>query len=239
MMRSRLALLFVACALAGYSVPGSAADQGGTEFGRVKKFDQVSEVKITPPEQDPVMTKSKLPTTAETGKQSRAVFTIGKTEGAVTMGPKSHFRFESAVFDEKGLLIDRLDLRIEFGKFWFWFTPPPPAPPGHRPRTVVIKTPTEPVFLLGTGVYISVDPDGTTTVVVLEGAVLVGQGKEEKRVEAGSWTTFGPDQPPLDPLPIKPKTEIGALWPGAPDLPGPVLLDLQSPRLDLPKSIHP
>jgi hypothetical protein len=256
MRRSRLALLLFPCLWIGFAT--SAAAQAREDLGTLVdgKGSVTKAPKIKPPpvpmSRGDKIKFNELPTQVETGQQSRADFSVG-AEGAVKMGPESHFTFRNGRFDpETGLLTGQLDLEIEFGKFWFWFwfKHSIPAkgsvekPDLARGVVVVVQTPGRPVLLQGTGVFMSVERDGLTTVIVLEGKVEIEAGRKNPGVEkpvtvqSGFWTTFQPGQAAVEPMPFDP-------WAGerlglaAPELPTPPLLDLASPRLDLPKSIPP
>lgn len=237
MSGSNLAPWLLACLLAGFAAAAPAQDLGKlTRKVRVVKKALPGQQAEEMREKEPVKVRMQV----ETGKDSGASFAIGRTQGAVTMGPESRFRFKEGRFDPAGLLT-HMDFEIEWGKFRFVFAPRIKGPTqlGNLPGEVVIKTPTRSIHLYGTDVYLSVDRDGNTTVYVAEGAADVGELGEAVRVEAGEWTTFGPGQPPQPPARVDSDPTKSIFRGGAPEIPGPVLLEVDSPRLDLPKSRLP
>lgn len=189
---------------------------------------------------DPVEVKAQV----DTDENSGASFAMGpmkKPQGSVTMGPDSRFRFREGLFDPATGLLTKLDFEINWGRFRFAIVPPLKGSTrlGNLTGEVVIKTPTRSVHLLGTDVYITVDRNGATTVYVAEGSADVGEPGEAVRVEAGEWTTFGPGQPPQPPTRVDSDPTKRVFRGGAPEIPGPALLDIDSSRLDLPKARLP
>lgn len=232
MSRPKLTLLLLACLLAGLDADGWAQPIGNLAAKRlfVRKAlpPRPSEEMRT---KDPVMVSMLV----ETLKKSWAWFALGKTQAAVTMGPESRFRFREGLFNSLGLLT-KVDLEIARGIFRFASAPPDE---GQNIGEIVIETPKRPIHLYGTDVYLRVESNGFTTLVVVEGYAIVRGPGPEVQVKAGYWTTFGPDQSPQPPTRTGRGATVGGFWPGEPELPGPILLDLRSTRLDLPKSLRP
>jgi hypothetical protein len=236
--------LLLAFELALFATLGSARDLGQLAqkiriVTKTPNNQPAADMKVN----DPVI----VPMQVDTGKSSGAKFAIGSTQGAVIMGSKSRFRFRDGLFDATGLLLDKLDLEIEWGKFRFDFAPPLKGSRtvlGNHPGEVKIKTKSGyEISLYGTDVYLRAEKNGVTTLVVIEGSARVKkldtQEVEGKLIEAGFWTTFGPNQRPIDPVPIQPNWASQPPWSVAPEIPDPALLDLRSPRLDLPKARRP
>jgi len=229
------ASLLLSCLLLALPSMATAKDLGQLidKRGVVKKAFQGQPATIME-RQDSV----KVPLQVDTYEKSGARFAIGSAQGAVTMGPESQFTFEAGDFDpDTGRLLDELRLKIAKGKFWFWFARPKGQTVlGAHPREVVIGTGSEPIHLRDTAVYLRVEQNGITTLYVAEGIAIVGEPGKEVQVKADHWTIFGPGLPPRRPMPGHSDPTKKGSWP---EIPGPVLLDPGSPRLDLPKSRWP
>jgi hypothetical protein len=233
MSHSRIFFVLLTCLVAGFPGRTSAKDVGSLTrkvevVTKAPQGEKETEMRV----RDPVREGMEV----ATGKRSGAEFAIGDAQGLVTMGPTSRFTFEEGLFD--GSLLDRVRCRISFGRFWFWFAPPVSKPTvlGRHPREVVIRSGGEDIHLSGTAVFLRVERNGMTTLYVEQGTAVVGEPGEEVRVEPGQWTMFGPGLPPQPPAPIDGHQTTEIFAPGVLEISPPALLDLTSPRLDLPKS---
>jgi hypothetical protein len=104
--------------------------------------------------------------------------------GAVVMGPKSRVTLVKWVVDQVSRPV--VGFREQVGDILFYLKPLPRAA-----GKVLIETPRGPIELAGTAVCLRVEPDGTTTVTVLEGEVTLGAGSRV-RVLKGSQTRVAP-----------------------------------------------
>jgi hypothetical protein len=103
--------------------------------------------------------------------------------GAVVMGPKSRVVFVKWVVDQ--VTRPEVGLRTQVGDFQIYFKRHPLIA-----GTVSIETPTAgTIKLAGTAICLRVEPDGTTTVTVLEGDVTAGS---KVRVLKGSQARVAP-----------------------------------------------
>ena len=240
---SRLSLALLACLVAGFPGLVSAANLGSL----TRKVEVVTKAPQGQRETE-MRVRDSVEEAMEvsTGKNSGAELAIGAAQGMVSMGPTSRFTFEQGLFD--GPLLERAHFRISFGRFWFWFAPPVSRPTvlGRHPREVLIRTGGHEIKLAGTAVFLQVERNGMTTLYVEEGVAVVskpgavvGEPGAEVRVERGQGTTFGPGLPLQSPTPVDGHPRPEPFGPGESEIPAPVLLDLTSPRLDLPKSRVP
>lgn len=245
MSRSRLSLALLVCLVAGFPGRTQAQDLGSLRDKRevVKKKPQGQE-ETEMQRGEPVRLGMEVSTKA----RSAAEFAIGRAQGVVSMGPESTFTFEQGQFDDEGELVDKLSLKIAFGRFWIWFVPAVSKPTvlGRHPGEILIKSGGHEIKLAGTAVFLQVERNGMTTLYVEEGVAVVGkpgavvgEPGAEVRVERGQGTTFGPGLPLQSPAPVDGHPRPEPFGPGESEIPGPVLLDLNSPRLDLPKSRVP
>jgi hypothetical protein len=104
--------------------------------------------------------------------------------GALVMGPKSRVVFVKWVVEQ--VTRPEVGLRTQVGDFQLYFKR---RPLGVAAGTVSIDTPAGPIKLAGTAICLRVEPDGTTTVAVLEGEVTAGS---KVRVLKGSQTRVAP-----------------------------------------------
>jgi len=206
-MSMRLSCLLSLLALAASLFPNPAGASGLGELAkkeRTVKGNLPNEPPKNMQEKDPVRDSLNV----ETKERSGAMFTIGLLQGGLIMGPESNFQFLGSQFDEKALVVEKLDLGIQWGIFRFYFAPPPKGTPrvlGAAPGEVRIKTPAGLVQLYGTDVYIRVERQGgATTVSVAEVYVKVAGSGREGTVEKGQWLYVPPGKPPGDPEPWPP-----------------------------------
>jgi hypothetical protein len=157
----------------------------------------------------------------------------GGPRGLVQLGSDTKLAFEKKAISEA--IQGTLNLRIEFGRLFALFSKQG-APDEHR---ITISTPNGLVILGGTALYLEVARDGSTSIFVLEGFVLVEpkDGGDAVPVPANHQTYIAAGQAPTAPMSFETGRE------GGPDLQTmgefvllePPLIDLDDPRLDLPK----
>jgi hypothetical protein len=158
------------------------------------------------------------------------VGTGGGPTGTVDVGPRSRFLFEEWVPEAiKG----KARLSVQIGYLLAYFQPRTP----DQSQLITITTPSGILYVTGTALGVEVAPDGSTSIAVLEGSVRVESRSGGKvTVTAGNQTRVAMGQPPTPPAPFRAS-------PGGPDLGlpdrtwivDPPLVDLDNPRLDLPK----
>lgn len=160
----------------------------------------------------------------------------GGPRGLVQLGSDTKLTFEKKKAQAISEAIQgTLNLRIEFGKLFALFSKQG-TPDEHR---ITISTPNGLVTLRGTALYLEVARDGSTSIFVLEGSVLVEpkDGGEAVPVPANHQTYIAAGQAPTAPMSFETGRE------GGPDLQTmgefvllePPLIDLDDPRLGLPK----
>ena len=106
--------------------------------------------------------------------------------GAVVMGPKSRVAFVKWLVDR--VTRPEVGLWTQVGDFQLYLKLKR-VPLDVAAGTVWIKTPAGLIYLTGTAVCLRVEPDGTTTVAVLEGDVIADS---KVRVLKGSKTRVAP-----------------------------------------------
>jgi hypothetical protein len=106
--------------------------------------------------------------------------------GTVVMGPKSRVAFVKWVVEQ--VPRQEVGLWTQVGDFQLYFKFKR-RPLGVAAGTVSIETPRGTIWLTGTAVCLRVEPDGTTTVTVLEGEVIAGS---KVRVVKGSQARVAP-----------------------------------------------
>jgi hypothetical protein len=188
-------------------------------------------------EKDPIPEETRVVTQRRAG----AAILVGQRSakhGLVQLGPETDFTFEKWVQEavEGGQR-----LRLYVGQVLALFSPESGA--DEHTVTISIGSPdhtTARLIAHGTGLYVQVSPvDGSTFVYVLEGVVTVESlpGGGSVTVRKGEQTRVAVGHAPTQPAPLDTGPE------GRPDLksPGegwlfdPPLVDLNDPRLDLPK----
>lgn len=166
-----------------------------------------------------------------TGSRSSAKIQVGFSgpRGSVDMFPRS-----SLVFD-KWLLEDDATLLVRVGACLFNLWPRKPGQE-HMVRITTPKGTT--LTLLGTSVFLQVAPDGTTSAFVLEGSVTMqSQSGDEVTIATGQVAHVTPGRPPTEPVSftVSPGGDGSLPWLPGPGITDPPQIDLDDPRLDLPK----
>lgn len=200
------------------------------------------EVTAEPPKQEKQMLKPKGDihegTRVNTAPQAGTAILFNPTEGPrglVQLGSRTRFTFDSRTISD--VIEGRWSFTVDVGKLLAMFSPET-ATDEHRISITAGKPgKTATVRLYGTAVYLDVAPDGSMYLAVLEGRATVESpaGSEPVPVDAGEQTTIAPGQTPTGPVPFNEGLA------GAPDLRGapwilePPLIDLNDPRLNLPK----
>jgi hypothetical protein len=183
----------------------------------------------------PLVKKAKvmLGTEVVTGKRAGArirVGTEGGPTGTVDVGPRSEFLFEEWIPQAVG---GKASLAVQIGFLFAYFQPRT----GDQSQLITITTPSGVLYVKGTVVGLEVAPDGSTSVFVLEGTVsVVSKAGGEVTVAAGNQTRVAMGQAPTPPAPFSPSP--GGPAPGLANrswILDPPLVDLDDPRLDLPK----
>jgi quercetin dioxygenase-like cupin family protein len=178
---------------------------------------------------DLIVERTKVVTKKRAGAEIQVGRPPGK-HGIVMLGPVTQFTFDKWIAEAMG---GEYALRLYVGRVLalFW--------PDNGEHIVKINTPTGPVTLRGTAVYLEVSPiDHSTFVYVLEGQVTVESlAGGEVTVHAGEQTRVSVGQPPTPPAPPNSGTGPGPdlKSPGEEWLVDPPLIILDDPRLDLPK----
>jgi hypothetical protein len=158
-------------------------------------------------------------------------------EGMVRLGPDTEVMFTDFVVATAHGETPRMGLRLALGMLRLAFRPEG-AEPGVGEYWITTSTPhAPPIRLLGTDIYVKVDPrDHSTTVVVVEGeAEITPVAGEPVRLLAGQWTRIEAGRPPTPPATAPAPDDGGD--PGLPPFadgllpPDPFNLRL---RLDLP-----
>lgn len=245
LLRRRRALpLVVAAALTLSGGPAAGADRDAPVIGRVAGAHPVVQGWEQDPAaaralkvQDPVHDEMSV----RTGRGAGALITVGQPQqgGRVQLGPKTEVRFTDWVLDTASGEIRKLSLRLQLGQLWAAFAPPPGKQ--LREGEYWILTARGRIRLLGTSVYVLVEPDGATSVYVLDGSVRIQpEGGEPLHLERGFWTRVPADGRPSPPSRIERSPSAPPLGiPGDREISDPPRLDLRDIRLDLPKSGRP
>ena len=170
-----------------------------------------------------------------TAKQGGAWIRFGagsEPVGTVHLGPESELLFESWVAE--AALTGEASFRVQLGSLLAYFRPRT----ADQRKRITIHTPNGELYVTGTALYLEVAPDeGSTSVFVLEGTVtVVSKSGGEVTVTAGQHTRLDRGEPPTPPAPFRPGSSgTGLGLPTRPWILDPPLVDLDNPRLDLPK----
>lgn len=155
--------------------------------------------------------------------------------GLVQLGSNTSLTFAERTI---GMISDTLqgvwNIRVDVGRLLAMFSKK--GAPGER--RVKISTPNGLVTLRGTAVYLDVAQDGSTLLTVLEGSATVGsKAGGEVPVSAGQQTYIAAGQAPTTPVSfnVSPGGGLDLRSLGDAVLLEPPLIDLDDPRLNLPK----
>lgn len=177
-----------------------------------------------------ILVGTEVVTTPKAGARIR-VGTGGGPQGSVDVGPESVFLFEDWVAQAVGG--GQVSLRVQIGSLLAYFQPRRE----NQAQLITIETPSGKLYVTGTAVYLKVEPDGSTSVLVLEGTVRVASNSGgDVEVTQGNQTRIVMGEPPTPPT----RFDVGPAGldlglPTRPWINDPPLADLDDPRLDLPK----